>query len=123
MFDHISIKVANARTTIDFYLAALEPLGIDRKFEAERPDGVIAGYGRDRVNFFIGEGTAATYTPIHIALQAQDRAQVDAFHAAAVAAGGRNNGAPGVRAKYHDRYYAAYVIDPAGNNLEVVFQG
>ncbi|KGF68138.1 hypothetical protein LL06_18275 [Hoeflea sp. BAL378] len=123
IFDHISLKTTNIEETQRFYEAALAALGINRKFYIERAKGGIAGFGRERVEFFIGAVEGSKPTPVHLAFRADDRRQVEAFHAAALTAGGTDNGAPGIRPKYHDTYYAAFVIDPAGNNIEAVFQG
>jgi catechol 2,3-dioxygenase-like lactoylglutathione lyase family enzyme len=73
-------------------------------------------------DFWIGEGEPPA-APVHVAFAAADRATVDKFHRAAVEAGGRDNGAPGLRPHYHAGYYAAFVIDPDGNNVEAVFHG
>jgi catechol 2,3-dioxygenase-like lactoylglutathione lyase family enzyme len=121
IFDHIAIQVAYAGATSAFYRAALAPLAIDQKFLVERAGGTVAGFGREQASFFVKEGAANG--PGHIAFMARSREEVGAFHAAALAAGGQDNGAPGFRPKYHDRYYAAFVIDPAGNNVEAVFHG
>ncbi|WP_164778508.1 VOC family protein [Mesorhizobium sp. M7A.F.Ca.US.006.01.1.1] len=123
MFDHISIKVGNSAAVNAFYKGALAPLGITQKFLAERPDGLTGGYGRERVEFFVGQATSAVEAPFHLAFEARSRSEVDAFYAAAIAAGGRDNGSPGLRPKYHENYYAAFVIDPASNNVEGVYQG
>lgn len=123
IFDHISIKVGDSAAVNAFYEAALAPLGVTQKFLFERAEGLIGGYGREQVNFFVGQATSAAEAGIHLAFVAGSRAEVDAFYAAAIAAGGQDNGAPGVRTKYHENYYAAFVIDPDGNNVEAVFQG
>lgn len=123
IFDHISIKVGDSAAVNAFYAAALAPLGITQKFLVERPEGPMGGYGREQVNFFVGQATLAVEASIHLAFVAGSRDEVDAFYAAAIAAGGRDNGEPGVRPKYHKNYYAAFVIDPAGNNVEAVHQG
>jgi catechol 2,3-dioxygenase-like lactoylglutathione lyase family enzyme len=123
IFDHISIKVGDSATVNAFYKASLGPLGITQKFLAERAEGLTGGYGREQVNFFVAQATSPVNAAIHLAFVAGSRAEVNAFYAAAIAAGGQDNGAPGVRAKYHENYYAAFVIDPAGNNVEAVVQG
>ncbi|MBP0617444.1 VOC family protein [Jiella mangrovi] len=123
IFDHLSLRTTRLEEMQRFYEAALAPLGIDRKFLVDRPDGGVAGFGRDRVEFFLGAVQGTEPTPAHIAFRANDREEVSAFYAAALAAGGTDNGAPGIRPKYHEAYYAAFVIDPAGNNVEAVFQG
>jgi catechol 2,3-dioxygenase-like lactoylglutathione lyase family enzyme len=97
-----------------FYEAALAPFGIEM---AEVEGGM--GFGPPgSVDFFVTEGEPAA--PMHIAFAAPDRATVDAFHAAALAAGGRDNGAPGLRPRYHADYYGGYVLDPDGHNIEAV---
>ena len=122
IFDHITIRVGDSVAMNAFYKAALAPLGVTQKFMIEHPEGPMAGYGRDRVSFFVGQALSTVEAAIHLAFVADSRDEVDAFYAAAIAAGGRDNGEPGVRAKYHENYYAAFVIDPAGNNIEAVHQ-
>jgi len=100
-----------------FYDRALKPLGIERLYA----DGEsFAGYGRDRKAFFWIGQRAAVASGAHIAFAAPDRASVDAFYAAALAAGGRDNGPPGLRPRYHRDYYGAFVLDPDGHNIEAV---
>lgn len=123
IFDHVSLKTTRLEETQRFYEAALAPLGIDKKFYVERAEGGVAGFGRQGVDLFIGAVRGPEPTPVHMAFCANNREEVDAFHAAALAAGGTDNGTPGIRPKYHEAYYAAFVIDPAGNNVEAVFQG
>ncbi len=111
--DHLSIPVRDMAASTRFYEAALAPFGI----EIAELEGV--GFGPPgSVDFFIREGKPAA--PMHIAFIAPDRATVDAFHVAALAAGGRDNGAPGLRPRYHADYYGAYVLDPDGHNVEAV---
>jgi catechol 2,3-dioxygenase-like lactoylglutathione lyase family enzyme len=122
MLDHISLTVADAATAKAFYDAALAPLDITVMF-APPPDAsghvTFMGYGSDgRPYFWIGEGDGGGRA--HVAFTAKDRRTVDAFYAAAMAAGGRDNGAPGVRAHYHPNYYGAFVLDPDGHNIEAV---
>ncbi len=125
MFDHISIVVADFATSKAFYEAALAPLGYHVVME---PFPGIAGFGDERPQFWIGEGGPdfwaseheAGRAPIHVAFTSPDRATVDAFYEAAMAAGGVDHGAPGVRAIYHPNYYGAFVLDPDGNNIEAV---
>lgn len=123
IFDHVSLKTTRLEDTQRFYEAALAALGIDKRFCVERAEGGVAGFGRDRVELFIGGVQGPEPTPVHVAFRAKNREEVEAFYAAALSAGGTDNGAPGVRPNYHDAYYAAFVIDPAGNNVEAVFQG
>lgn len=117
--DHIALATADYPTSLAFYLAALAPLGVTTHMKFEGPDGNVAGLGSDQPFLWIGDGGALTGR-LHIALRADNRAQVDAFYAAAMAAGGRDNGAPGLRAHYHPSYYAAFVLDPDGHNIEAV---
>ena len=110
MFDHVKFGVRDYAASKAFYLQALEPLGVTVGGEG------VPSYGIEICGFETGERTA----PLHIAFVAQTRAQVDAFHRAALAAGGTDNGPPGLRPKYHANYYAAFVIDPDGHNIEAV---
>jgi catechol 2,3-dioxygenase-like lactoylglutathione lyase family enzyme len=117
--DHIALATADYPTSLAFYQAALAPLGVTTHMKFEGSDGNVAGLGSDQPFLWIGDGGALTGR-LHIALRADNRAQVDAFYAAAIAAGGRDNGAPGLRAHYHPSYYAAFVLDPDGHNIEAV---
>ena len=124
MLDHVGIVVADLSRSLGFYDRALAPLGITRvmQFPDEgEPQGV--GYGRDRKPFFWVGAYRAPLGPIHLAFAAPDQEAVRAFHAAALDAGGTDNGAPGLRPDYHPGYYAAFVLDPDGNNLEAVNHG
>ena len=117
MIDHVTLNVRDFETARRFYEEALRPLGYSVQFES----GALAGLGTGEgvPDFWIaqrGEPSA----PVHVALQSPDRATVDAFYEAAVRAGGRDNGPPGVRAHYHEHYYGAFVHDPDGNNIEAV---
>lgn len=114
MLDHVSLKVADHAAAQAFYDQALEPLGLARLFSM----GDSSGYGAGRPFFWIGQGERAGYC--HVAFTASDRAIVDAFYAAALAAGGRDNGPPGLREHYHPTYYGAFVLDPDGHNIEAV---
>ena len=117
ILDHIGITVANFARSRAFYAAALAPLGMREVMGFEG----IAGFGRDRPEFWIGEGRASETAPrLHIAFAATTRAQVDAFHRAAIAAGGTDNGPPGPRPHYHPNYYGAFVLDFDGTNVEAV---
>jgi len=115
MLDHMTLHVADLAAGKAFYAAALAPLGYHQIVEHE---GVTA-FGAQAPQFWMA-GSESAPTPIHIAFVAPDRAAVDAFYEAAMAAGGRDNGAPGLRPHYHEHYYGAYVYDPDGNNVEAV---
>lgn len=123
MFDHLGFPVTDLARARAFYDRALAPLGISLLVEVTEEmtggQGAHLGYGRDRPVFWIGTGKPAG-TGVHVAFAAPDRAAVAAFHAAALAAGGRDNGAPGLRPHYHPGYYGAFVLDPDGNNIEAV---
>ena len=114
MIDHIGVSVSDYERSKRFYTEALAPLG----YKVVMEFGTTAGFGTERPDFWIAEGEGAS--PIHVAFTSQDRAAVDAFHKAGLAAGGRDNGAPGLRTQYHPTYYGAFVFDPDGNNVEVV---
>jgi catechol 2,3-dioxygenase-like lactoylglutathione lyase family enzyme len=114
MIDHLGLKVADLARSREFYRRALEPLGYSVIMEF--PFGVGLGT-QGKPDFWIGPGTGA---PVHVAFASPDRRTVDAFHAAALAAGGTDNGAPGLRRQYHPNYYGAFVLDPDGNNVEAV---
>ncbi len=112
--DHLTLPVRNLEASRSFYREALAPFGVE---EVEAWGGV--GWGPpDRVDFFIRPGEPSA--PLHLAFAAPDRATVDAFHAAALGAGGTDNGAPGLRPRYHENYYAGFVIDLDGHNVEAV---
>jgi catechol 2,3-dioxygenase-like lactoylglutathione lyase family enzyme len=117
MLDHISIGVSDVEQSKRFYDLALLPLGIERLY-AE--GDTAAGYGiRPKAFFWIGERNARQ-TSVHIAFAAPDRATVDRFYQAALAAGASDNGPPGIRPHYHPNYYGAFVLDPDGHNIEAV---
>ncbi|MFQ6549610.1 VOC family protein [Aestuariibius sp. 2305UL40-4] len=122
MIDHITFGVADFARSTAFYDRAFAPLGVRRLFDVpgDLSNGVkVTGYGDDRPWFWLAE-ERATHGLMHIALTAETRADVDAFHAAAIRAGGTDNGPPGLRPHYHRDYYAAYVLDPDGHNIEAV---
>jgi catechol 2,3-dioxygenase-like lactoylglutathione lyase family enzyme len=118
IIDHVSLGVRDLARSRAFYLAALAPLGIEI---VEEVDGREAGFNPkgERGGFWIGVGPTPP-GPIHVAFAAQTRAQVRAFYQAAIAAGGRDNGPPGLRPQYHPDYYGAFVLDPDGHNVEAV---
>jgi catechol 2,3-dioxygenase-like lactoylglutathione lyase family enzyme len=116
MIDHVGLEVGDYGRSKAFYAAALRPIGYELVME---PDATVGGFGtRGKPDFWIVGGTPSGGT--HIAFETPNRAMVDAFHAAALAAGGQDNGAPGLRPHYHENYYGAYVFDPDGNNVEAV---
>jgi catechol 2,3-dioxygenase-like lactoylglutathione lyase family enzyme len=122
MIDHLGFSVSDYQRAKAFYVQALAPLGYVLVMEVQQDehDAPAAGFGVDgKPNFWIG-GEGGLNRAIHVALTAKDRATVDAFYRAALAAGGRDNGAPGLRPHYHPNYYAAFVLDPDGHNIEVV---
>ena len=125
MIDHAGIAVRSFDEAKAFYDRALAPLGASllMMVPPEHTGGVkVGGYGRDgKPCFWLHEG--GHQDTIHIAFAARDRREVDAFHAAALAAGGKDNGAPGLRPHYHPNYYGAFVLDPDGNNIEAVCHG
>ena len=118
--DHVAISTGDYRSSLAFYEAALAPLGITTMMKFEGDEGNTAGLGSDTPFLWIGDGGQLTGGRLHIALSAPNRAAVDAFYAAAIKAGGTDNGAPGLRAHYHPTYYAAFVHDPAGHTIEAV---
>ena len=122
MLDHITFGVSDFDRSAAFYDAAFKPLGVRRLFDVpqDHSGGVrVTGYGDTRPWFWLAEDDA-TRGKLHIALRANSRSEVDAFHAAAIAAGGQDNGAPGPRPHYHPDYYGAFVLDPDGHNVEAV---
>ena len=119
MIDHFGLSVADYETSRAFYDAALAPLGYSRLTEFPTHLGMLAGYGGDKPGFWVSSGSRCTGN-IHIAFTARSRAEVDAFYAAAMKAGARDNGAPGIREMYHPNYYGAFVFDPDGHNIEAV---
>ena len=122
MIDHIGFPVSDCPRSKSFYEKALAPLGYTLIMEiAETESGSPAcGFGKNgKPDFWIG-GEGGLRGVLHVALAADNRATVDAFYRAALAAGGTDNGAPGVRAHYHPNYYGAFVLDPDGHNVEAV---
>jgi catechol 2,3-dioxygenase-like lactoylglutathione lyase family enzyme len=119
MFDHVGLNVRDFAASRAFYEQALEPLGYRVVFDGSEWNGAGFGTSDDKPEFWImqrepyGTGT-------HVAFAVSDRDTVDAFHAAALAAGGTDHGAPGIREHYHPTYYGAFVLDPDGNNVEAV---
>ena len=118
MFDHVKFGVSDYQASKSFYVTALEPLGVAIVGEGEPAYGVEL-CADDDVSLCLCQ-TDEKPARLHLAFVAKTRQQVDAFHRAALAAGGKDNGAPGLRPNYHANYYAAFVIDPDGHNIEVV---
>lgn len=123
MIDHIGIRVSNLQKSKAFYTTAFAP--IDYQLLMEFPAAVtgtvdVAGFGEaSKPDFWISE-TADAISPVHVAIAVSSRAKVDAFYKAALEAGGRDNGAPGLRPHYHPNYYGAFILDPDGHNIEAV---
>jgi catechol 2,3-dioxygenase-like lactoylglutathione lyase family enzyme len=115
ILDHVTFAVTNFDRSKAFYERALQPLGITVLFQFPGS----AGLGKGRPQFWIGAGGSGTQRA-HIAFVAANRAEVDAFYAAAIEAGGKDNGKPGLRPMYHPNYYGAFVLDPDGYNVEAV---
>jgi catechol 2,3-dioxygenase-like lactoylglutathione lyase family enzyme len=122
MIDHVGFSVSDYARAKAFYEKALAPLGyaLVKEVMAQETGQPAAGFGSGgKPDFWIG-GEGKLEKPVHIAIVAKDRSTVDAFYRAALAAGGRDNGAPGLRAHYHPNYYGAFVLDPDGHNIEAV---
>jgi catechol 2,3-dioxygenase-like lactoylglutathione lyase family enzyme len=121
MIDHISIAVRDLEAAERFYTALLAPLGMSKL--REWPDAAV-GFGKTHPEFWLNRRAEMARVPddsgVHICLRVREAAAVDAFHAAAIAAGGTSDGAPGIRAHYHESYYAAFIRDPDGNRIEAV---
>ncbi len=123
MLDHIGFSVSNMKVSRIFYEKALKPLGITPLMEVTpemtgTSDSHV-GFGAGRPFFWIGTGGKVSVAT-HVAFATESRKIVDEFYAAAMAAGGRDNGKPGLRPHYHENYYGAFVLDPDGNNIEAV---
>lgn len=124
ILDHVGFPVSDYVRSKTFYSQALAPLGIvllkEMSLSVDDSDDGYAGFGRGaRPQFWIGTGAALTGS-LHIAFAAKDRDEVAAFYKAALAAGGRDNGPPGLRPHYHENYFGAFVLDPDGHNIEAV---
>jgi catechol 2,3-dioxygenase-like lactoylglutathione lyase family enzyme len=118
MLDHLGLDVTDFERSKAFYERALAPLGISLLME---PAPEVAGFGDGQKPYFwIGRRGRGPQTGVHVAFEAPSREVVDAFHAAAMEAGGTDNGGPGKRELYHPNYYGAFVLDPDGNNVEAV---
>jgi catechol 2,3-dioxygenase-like lactoylglutathione lyase family enzyme len=120
MFDHLGLPVTDLEHARRFYEQALQPLGIAVVKSFPDAVGLAAGRGRTAEQELWLTRADHVPGPLHMAFAAASRAEVDAFHRAALAAGARDNGAPGLRPQYHDNYYGAFVIGPDGHNLEAV---
>lgn len=125
ILDHVTLMVSDYARSKEFYTKALAPLGITPVMEF----GKACGFGRTgKPDFWIGEGPTSfqearhlkVITPTHLAFAARSRAEVDAFHKAALAAGAKDFGKPGPRPEYHANYYGAFVLDPDGHDIEAV---
>ncbi|MFL9841810.1 VOC family protein [Sphingomonas sp. ST-64] len=120
MIDHMSIAVADAERSKRFYEATLKPLGMRCLTEMPEDGGGAYGFGVEGGGEFWVVHSDHVGEDMHVAFRAETRAQVDAFYAAAIAAGGRDHGKPGLRPNYGPNYYAAFVYDPDGVNIEAV---
>jgi catechol 2,3-dioxygenase-like lactoylglutathione lyase family enzyme len=119
MIDHVKLYATDPARSRAFYEQALAPLGYRVMLE---PAPGVVGMGSQRPDFWIAPADEAP-TVCHLAVRADSEHAVEAFHAAALAAGGTDNGAPGLRPHYHQNYYGAFVLDPDGNNVEAVYHG
>ena len=120
MIDHVSVGVSNLERAARFYELALAPLGLSRLVTRPKTVGFGKSYPAFWINFRADMAPVAPESGVHICLRAKSAADVDAFHTAALNAGGRSDGAPGLRPHDRVRYYAAFVIDPDGNRIEAV---
>ena len=118
MFDHVKFGVSDFAASKAFFLKALEPLGV--AVVSEGPLGVELSPPKGKASLCIRRQTEEKPAHLHLAFTAGNRQQVEAFHRAALKAGGKDNGAPGLRPQYNANYYAAFVIGPDGHNIEVV---
>lgn len=117
MYDHVGLKTKNLSASVRFYTAALSSLG---HVLCSRDD-TSAGLGpKDAPALWLYAGMSEPHSGVHVAFHAPDRAAIDAFYQAGLQAGGRDNGAPGLRRDYGANYYAAFLLDPDGNNVEAV---
>ncbi len=121
VIDHVTVGVSDLRRSRQFYARALLPLGFAEI--RSRPEADEVEFGLDEADDFAISTRYGTSSPVHVAFAADRREQVDAFYAAALAAGGRDNGPPGLRPEYSPDYYGAFVLDPDGHNIEAVHHG
>lgn len=122
MIDHLAVDVSDIKKSGYFYDKALSPLGYLKLMEASQEFGgrlVLGWKDSAETELYIGEGSR-NVPRLHIAFRASSREQVDEFYRAAIAAGGKDNGKPGLRVEYHENYYGAFVLDPDGHNVEAV---
>jgi catechol 2,3-dioxygenase-like lactoylglutathione lyase family enzyme len=127
MIDHVGFPVSDYERSKAFYARALAPLGytLIKEYNGDKTESgaSAAGFGADgKPDFWIG-GEGGLTGVLHVAIVAKDRAAVDTFYRAALAAGGKDNGPPGLRPQYHPNYYGAFVLDPDGHNVEAVCHG
>lgn len=120
-FDHLALQVGDLAASLAFYQAALAPVGLQPLYEGPNSVGMGLHPGQ-RATFWLQPSEGSPTGSLHLCFKATARDQVEAFHAAALASGGRCNGPPGLRPEYHPGYYAAFVLDPDGNNIELVFR-
>jgi catechol 2,3-dioxygenase-like lactoylglutathione lyase family enzyme len=120
ILDHVGIRVSDFERSKAFYREALGALGIELLYDQTFADGSVAGFGKERSSFFVASGRPLR-GETHLAFAAASKAEVNAFYSVALSMGGRDNGAPGPRPHYRPGYYAAYVFDPDGNNVEAVY--
>ena len=122
MIDHLAIEVSDLQKSGQFYDNVLEPLGYKKLTDAPEPFGgrlVLGWEDSAKTGFYIGDGSR-NKPRLHIAFRVGNRKKVDEFYQAALAAGGSDNGKPGLRPEYHEHYYGAFVFDPDGHNIETV---
>jgi catechol 2,3-dioxygenase-like lactoylglutathione lyase family enzyme len=122
MLDHITIGVSDLERSRAFYERVLGPLGLAEAHTADVLPNEVE-FGPEGSTDFAISTDYPVGAPVHVAFAADSREQVDAFHAAALAAGGKDNGGPGVRPEYSEGYYGAFALDPDGHNVEAVFHG
>jgi catechol 2,3-dioxygenase-like lactoylglutathione lyase family enzyme len=120
VLDHVGIEVSDYQRSKDFYGRALEPLGLELLMEPVEGAGGFGAPSEQKPFFWIAARERPVVSGAHIAFAAGSREQVEAFHEAALGAGGSDNGAPGPRPIYHQHYYGAFALDPDGNNVEAV---
>jgi catechol 2,3-dioxygenase-like lactoylglutathione lyase family enzyme len=123
MLNHVTLSTTDLARSLDFYEQVLAAIGVEKLRSHPRPDGSMgqAGFGKLGVPFFWLAHSDLETSHVHVAFSAGNRDEVDAFHRAALRAGGIDNGQPGFRPLYHPDYYAAFMLDPSGNNIEAVW--